>query len=97
MNVADKGVSMSAWSWHRRRSTEADDMSRRHSSGDAFLDALDDAEELLKYLGEVGHPVPAPIINDILTARAALAANADSPAVRAANPGLRARALAKSA
>ncbi len=75
---------MSSWSWHRRRSNGADGLGRPPPHGDAFLDALDDAEELLKYVGEVGHPLPAQVINDILAARAALAANADSPAVRAA-------------
>ena len=54
------------------------------TGGDAFLAALDDAEELLKYLGEVGHPVPAPVISDILKAREAVTAHTDNAEMRAA-------------
>ncbi len=50
---------------------------------DPFAQALNDAEELLKYLAEVGKPVPADVIKNILAARDAVTNNADSETMRA--------------
>jgi hypothetical protein len=44
---------------------------------------VDDAEELLKYAAEVGKPVPAEVIQNILAAREAVASNNDSQTMRA--------------
>ncbi len=51
-------------------------------SQNPFAEALDDAEELLKYAAEVGKPVPPEVVKNILAAREAAAANGDSQTMR---------------
>jgi hypothetical protein len=50
---------------------------------DPFIQALNDAEELLKYIAEVGKPVPADVVKNILCAREAMTGNNDSETMRA--------------
>ncbi len=64
---------------HEDAASDPDDDPNR----DPFEQALNDAEELLKYLAEVGKPVPSDVIGKILAAREAIVNNHDSPAMRA--------------
>ena len=50
---------------------------------DPYQDALNDAEELIKYLAEVGKPVDAGVIQNILAARDAVTAGIDHETIRA--------------